>query len=62
MRKLSAFIPERTRATEPKTRPISVRLEHAIVDDLDMLAEIHGTTRRGVIQALVVREAEAQVG
>lgn len=57
MRKLAAFIPERTRATEPRTRPISVRLEPELVTSLDALAAMYGTSRRGLIQAMIERES-----
>lgn len=60
MRKLSAFIPERTRSTEPRTRPISIRLEPHLIGQLDTLAAELGTSRRGVIQAMIERETEAR--
>jgi hypothetical protein len=59
MRKLTNFIPERTRSTEPKTKPVGIRLHPEYIEVLDKMATEFDTSRRGVIQAMVEREAIA---
>lgn len=59
MRKLTSFIPERTRRVEPKTKVVSMRLDPHLIDVIDKMAEDYGTSRRGLLQALVTREAVA---
>jgi hypothetical protein len=59
MRKLTAFIPERTRSTEPKTKPIAIRLPPEFIKVLDAMADEYDTSRRGVVQAMGQREGIA---
>lgn len=59
MRKIDSYIPERRRNTEPRTKPVSVRMEPEFISAIDTMAAKYNTSRRGMIQALVTREAEA---
>lgn len=59
MRKLASFIPERIRNPEPKTKPIAIRMPPEIIKVLDVMAEEFDTSRRGVVQAMIEREAIA---
>lgn len=59
MRKLTKFIPDKTRSGAPKSKPVSVRLDPLYIKALDKISAEYGTSRRGVVQAMIEREAIA---